>query len=167
MILTILKDKMHKWATRFGPWYLRMTKRLLSYLVTLILDHEIRSRRHQREAISIQRIVWSVCPSNLWTIPRVSQTINLRVFPSNHETRGYRTYADSSPGAYPPVSSSTVAPSTLSHPIRLSRSTADFPDFQARPQGPARCGRRVNLSGMTISWPLPGFNAPAISMQVG
>nr|KAF7406883.1 hypothetical protein H0235_014539 [Vespula pensylvanica] len=29
----------------------------------------------------------------------------------------------------------------------------------------ARCGRRVNLSGMTISWPLPGFNAPAISMQ--
>ncbi|KAF7385108.1 hypothetical protein HZH66_012194 [Vespula vulgaris] len=31
----------------------------------------------------------------------------------------------------------------------------------------ARCGRRVNLSGMTISWPLPGFNAPAISMQVG
>lgn len=32
---------------------------------------------------------------------------------------------------------------------------------------PARCGRRVNLSGMTISWPLPGFNARAISMQVG
>lgn len=53
-------------------------------------------------------------------------------------------------------------------PIRIHRIFHPSPDFEGPDLGaPARCGRRVNLSGMTISWPLPGFNARAISMQVG
>lgn len=132
-----------------------------------------KSRRHQREAISDQRVVREgrgavpvTCdPSRMFHSQLTSES-----FPRTTKLTGtgrMPTLLLVLIPAHPPFSSWTVAPSTLSHPIRLSRSTADFPDFQARPRGPARCGRRVNLSGMTISWPLPGFNAPAISMQVG
>lgn len=51
--------------------------------------------------------------------------------------------------------------------IRLCRSVRTFRTLRLDLGAPARCGRRVNLSGMTISWPLPGFNARAISMQLG
>lgn len=53
--------------------------------------------------------------------------------------------------------------------IRLCRSVRPrtFRTLRLDLGAPARCGRRVNLSGMTISWPLPGFNARAISMQLG
>lgn len=138
-------------------------------LVTFI---DLRSRRHQARSDfasggSYDRPVPVTCdPFRVFHSQLTFESFPRTTKPGTGRMPTLRLLAVLTPPPFP-VTSSTVAPSTFSHPIRLSRSTADFPDFQARPRGPARCGRRVNLSGMTISWPLPGFNAPAISMQVG